>query len=80
MSVRAPVEEKVEVAVAPKYALLKMENAVDEALPSVVRPVTLTVPSVLILLPIVVAACATPNTNNMLKTTDNTNETDLLFL
>lgn len=56
VSVSAPVEEKEEVAVAPKYALLKTESAVEEALPSVERPVTLTVPSVLILLPMVVAA------------------------
>lgn len=54
--VSAPVDEKEEVAVAPKYALLKTDSAVEEALPRVERPVTDTVPSVLILVPMVVAA------------------------
>ena len=69
-SVSAPVEEKEEVAVAPKYALLKTENAVEEALPNVESPVTDTVPSVLILLPMVVAACATVAINSTDKTTE----------
>lgn len=56
MSVSAPVEEKEEVAVAPKYALLNTESRVEEALPNVESPVTDTVPSVLMLVPMVVAA------------------------
>lgn len=76
----APVDEKVEVAVAPKYALLKTENAVEEALPSVVSPVTLTVPSVLILLPMVVAACTTVTTNSTEKTTEKNTEIGPDFL
>lgn len=55
-SVRAPVDEKEEVAVAPKYALLNTESCVEEALPNVESPVTDTVPSVLMLVPMVVAA------------------------
>ena len=65
MSVRAPADEKLDVAVAPKYAELA-DNIVELALPSEERPVTLSVPPVETFVLMVVAAWAMPA---LMKTT-----------
>jgi hypothetical protein len=54
-SVSWPAEPKVEVAVAPKYAVFA-ESIVEDALPSEERPVTASVPPVETFVLIVVAA------------------------
>ena len=74
-TLRFPAELKVEVAVPPKYAVSTTENRVEEACPKVVKPVTLAVPSVEILLPMVVAASTIETINSTETRTAMTMET-----